>query len=111
VELFPILKNFDCHWFFILVIIASQDDTKGTSAEFLLYLISILNLVFGLVDIISLSVIEAKVIDASRISIPVGILILAGQFFTIIPTDTLKSGIQIDIIYLFKCHDFFFFIL
>ena len=32
VELLPILKNFDSNWLFVLVVIAPQDDTKGTSA-------------------------------------------------------------------------------
>ena len=60
-QLLPILENLDSYSFFILVIKAFQNHTKRSSAEFLLYLISILNLILRFIHVISLIIVKTKV--------------------------------------------------
>ena len=45
----PILKNFQCHHFLILVVVAADDDAESTLAELLLNFISVINLLFSFV--------------------------------------------------------------
>jgi len=83
----PVFEYFNGNCLLILMIKAFQNYTKGTSAEFLLNLIPILYLVLGLIQIVGLVVIKAKV----KYSIWIGffrILILASELSTVISANT-----------------------
>lgn len=74
-QLFPILKNFEGHAVLGLVVEALEHYAEGSSAEFFLNFISVLDLIFCFINIICLVVVEAVVVGRARALL--GVLILA----------------------------------
>jgi hypothetical protein len=88
-ELFPIFEDLNSHGFLILVIVAFEDDTKGSSAKLFLDFESVLYLVFGLVDIVGLIVVEPEVVELTRLISLIRIFIHTSELSFIIFADSL----------------------
>ena len=76
-QLLPILKNFQSHYFFVLVVIAANHNAEGTLSKLLLDLISVVDLFFSLVKVVGLVVVKAVVVNALGLLHGVGLFVLA----------------------------------
>tara|TARA_B110000305_G_C19441611_1_gene642225 strand:+ start:950 stop:1243 length:294 start_codon:yes stop_codon:yes gene_type:complete len=94
---------------FIFVVEASKNDTKSTSSKLLLNFISVLNLVFGLIKIISLVVIKTMIEDGEFFSF--WILVCASKLIFDILANTFVLGIKVHIVDHVVIEAFFTFIL
>jgi len=88
-ELLPVFEDLDGHGFLILVIVAFEDDTKGSSAKLFLDFESVLYLVFGLVDVVGLIVVESKVVELARLITLIWIFIHTSKLSFVIFADSL----------------------
>ena len=88
-ELFPVLEDLDGHGFLILMIVAFEDDTKGSSAKLFLDFESVLYLVFSLVDVVGLIIVESEVVELARLISLIWIFIHTSKLSFIIFADSL----------------------
>ena len=109
-QFLPVLEDLDCHCFFGLVVYTFKDDSESSSTELFHDFISVINLIFGLIDIVSLIVVEPKVVNATDFLL-LWILVLACQFAFVVPSNALVLGIQVDIVNDIEVHDLFLLVL
>ena len=109
-KLLPILKDFNSACFFVFMIITSKHNTKSTSTQFLLNFISIMNIVFLIINEISLIIIKSMIINTARIFI-FGVFILTSQLILNIRPNTFILLIEITIVNRIIIHGFISFIL
>jgi len=94
VQLFPVFEDFESYCFFGFVIEAPEDDAKGTAAQLFLDLISVVYLIFDVVEVVGLIVVEAMVVDAT-IVFALGVFILAGELALYELSVSLVLGVQV----------------
>ena len=93
VEFLPVLEDLDRNMLFGLVVKAPEDHTKGTSSQFLLYLIPIENLILGFVKIVRLIIVKAMIVWWTYILLRV--FILTGHFILDVLTNSFVLSIQV----------------
>ena len=96
VEFLPVLEDLDRNMLFGLVVKAPEDHTKGTSSQFLLYLIPVENLILGFVKIVRLIIVKAMIVWWTDILLR--IFILTCHFIFDILTNSLVLSIQVQVV-------------
>lgn len=74
---------------------ASYHDAKGTFPKFLLDFISVIDLLFGLVEVVCLVVVETVVVDLILIVVHIRILVLAVDLAFDELADALALGVEV----------------
>ena len=97
-QFLPILQNLKSDCFFLFVIIAPNNDTKGTFSKLFLNFVSVIDLFFGLVQIISLIIIKSVIVKCVCVSIRIGILILTVNFSFDKLTDAFVFCVKIEVV-------------
>ena len=109
VELFPVLKDFDSYRLFRLVVKALNHNAKGTSSEFLLDFISVVDLILSLVEKITRIVIKTKVVRLDLLLSRQ--FILASELSSVVSSDALILGVDVNVMNNMLVHDFLSFVL
>ena len=78
---------------------AANNNSECPFTELLLYLISVIDLLFGFVKIIGLVIVESMVVNGVRVSIWVRVLILTVYFTLYKLTNTFVFRVQIKVVY------------
>lgn len=64
VQLLPVLEDLERHNLFVFVVIAAYDDTECAPSQLLLDLVSAVDLVLAVVEVVGLVVVESVIVDA-----------------------------------------------
>ena len=87
-----VLEDLERAVLLFLVVVALEHDTEGSSAEFFLNFISVLNLIFCFINIICLVVVESVVVRGARALL--GVLVLARQLILDVLPNSLVLAVE-----------------
>ena len=98
VQFLPVLQDLKSHYFFAFVIEAPNNHTKCTFSKLFLNFISVIDLLFGLVQVISLIIIESVIMNCVLVGIRIWILILTVNFTFDKLADALMFCVEIEVV-------------
>lgn len=108
VELLPVLQDLQSDGLLLLVVVATDDDTERSTAQLLLDLITEVDMVLGIVQIVGLVVVEAVVVHAV-LRLLIRVLVLARELILDKCANALKLTVEIEVINGLKRGHFVFF--
>lgn len=79
-QFLPVLQDLHCHCLAQLMVEAAYHHAESTLSQFLLHFVTIVYLLFRLIEVVSLVVVEAMVVDGVRIGIWLRVLVLTVDF-------------------------------
>ena len=108
VELLPVLQDLQSDYLLLLVVVAPNDDTKGSSAQLLLDFVPEVDMILCFVEVVSLVVVEAVVVHAAG-RLRIRVLVQTCQLVLDKLTDALILTVHIEVVDGLKRGHFVFF--